>query len=63
MDITNHRKEKIKFMLCGQNTCCPVLTEVDDNKFTLTDDYEGEVVLTKTELVILKNFLNDNIKD
>jgi len=53
----------MKFTLCGNKTCCPVLTEVDDNKFTLTDDYEGEVVLTKDELHILKKFLVENLKD
>jgi hypothetical protein len=61
MDVTNHIKERIKYTLCSNNTCCPVLTEVDDNKFTLTDDYEGEVVLTKNELVLLKNFLNEKL--
>lgn len=63
MDITNHIKQKMTFTLCGNKTCCPVLTEIDDNKFTLTDDYEGEVVLTREELHILKKFLVENLKD
>jgi hypothetical protein len=33
------------------------LTEIEDNKFTITDDYEGKVVLTKDELSLLKKFL------
>jgi hypothetical protein len=46
--------------MCGRpGSCCPVLTEVEDNKFTITDDYNGKVVLTKEELSLLKNFLAD----
>lgn len=63
MDITNIRQEKIKYTMCSNNSCCPVLTELDDNKFMITDDYEGEVVITKDELKLLKNFLNENLKD
>ena len=49
---------KIKYTMCGRaGSCCPVLTEIEDNKFTITDDYEGKVVLTKEELSLLKNFL------
>jgi len=49
---------KIKYTMCGRTgSCCPVLTEIEDNKFTITDDYEGKVVLTKEELSLLKNFL------
>jgi hypothetical protein len=50
--------KKIKYTMCGRaGSCCPVLTEVEDNKFTITDDYQGKVVLTKEELSLLKNFL------
>ena len=63
MDITNIRQEKIKYTMCSNNSCCPVLTELDDNKFMITDDYEGQVVITKDELKLLKNFLNENLKD
>jgi hypothetical protein len=63
MDITNHRQEKIKYTMCSNQSCCPVLSEIDDNKFTITDDYEGQVVITKDELRLLKNFLNENLKD
>lgn len=49
---------KIKYTMCGRTgSCCPVLTEIEDNKFTITDDYEGKVVLTKDELSLLKKFL------
>jgi hypothetical protein len=63
MDITNIKHEKIKYTMCSNNSCCPVLSEIDDNKFIITDDYEGQVVITKDELKLLRNFLNDNLKD
>lgn len=51
--------KKIKYTMCGRTgSCCPVLTEIEDNKFTITDDYDGKVVLTKEELSLLKNFLD-----
>jgi len=63
MDITNIKQEKIKYTMCSNNSCCPVLSEIDDNKFIITDDYEGQVVITKDELKLLRTFLNDNLKD
>lgn len=63
MDITNIKYEKIKYTMCSNNSCCPVLSEINDNKFIITDDYEGQVVITKDELKLLRNFLNDNLKD
>lgn len=62
MDITNHQKQKLTYKMCSKGSCCPVLSEIDNDKFTITDDYEGEVVLTKEELLLLKNFLNENLK-
>jgi hypothetical protein len=51
--------QKIKYTMCGRNgSCCPVLTEMDDNSFTITDDYNGSVKLTKDELILLKDFLS-----
>jgi hypothetical protein len=63
MDITNIKHEKIKYTMCSNNSCCPVLSEIDDNKFIITDDYEGQVVITKDELKLLRTFLNNNLKD
>lgn len=63
MEITNIRQEKLKYIMCSKESCCPVLTEIENNKFTITDDFEGEVVLSKDELLLLKNFLNENLKD
>lgn len=55
-------QEKLKYTMCSEKSCCPVLTETDDNNFTITDDYEGKVVLTKEELKLLKDFLIKNLE-
>lgn len=60
MEITNIRQEKIKYVMCSNKTCCPILEQVDDSKFTISDDYEGVVSITKEELKLLKKFLNEN---
>lgn len=60
MEITNFRQEKIKYTMCSNQSCCPVLEQVDDNKFTISDDYDGVVSITKAELKLLKKFLNEN---
>lgn len=53
----------INVTLCGRNnTCCPVLAEQPGDTFTLTDDYEGKVILTKAELIILRDTLNEKLK-
>lgn len=53
--------KKLKYVMCGSKSCCPVFTQIDDNKFEITDDYNGKVVLTKEELELLKTFLNKNL--
>lgn len=63
MEITNTRQEKLTYRMCSKDSCCPVLSEIENNKFMITDDYEGQVVLTKDELSLLKNFLNEKLKD
>lgn len=62
MEITNIRQEKLKYTMCSKDSCCPVITEIENDKFMITDDYEGQVVISKDELLLLKNFLNDNLK-
>jgi hypothetical protein len=55
-------KDLIKVTLCGRtNTCCPVLSEQADNTFTLTDDYNGKVILTRDELMLLRDELNKQL--
>lgn len=61
MEKVTQTKQKIKYTMCGRSSsggCCPVLEEVEDSKFTIVDDYEGKVVLTKDELKLLKDYLN-----
>lgn len=55
--------EKLKYTMCGNKKtgCCPILSEVEDNKFTITDDYQGKVILTKEELLLLKEYLLSNL--
>jgi len=59
----NNTRQRIQYTLCSNKTCCPVLSEVSDGKFVLTDDYEGKVQLTQEELLLLKNFLNKTFED
>ena len=60
-DTVTQNNNKIKYTMCGRKgSCCPVLSEVEDNKFTITDDFNGSVILTKDELLLLNNFLNSN---
>jgi hypothetical protein len=60
MEITNYKQEKIKYIMCSNQSCCPVLEQVDDTKFTISDDYDGVISITKDELKLLKKFLNEN---
>ena len=60
-DTVTQNNNKIKYTMCGRSgSCCPVLSEVEDNKFTITDDFNGSVILTKDELKLLKTFLNSD---
>jgi hypothetical protein len=63
MNNISRSQEKIHYKMCNNQSCCPILSEIEDNKFTITDDYEGKVLLTRDELKLLKTFLNDNLKD
>lgn len=44
-------KKKLKYTMCSGKSCCPVLTEIEDNKFIITDDYNGKVLLTKKNYI------------
>jgi hypothetical protein len=55
--------KRLKYTMCSNNSCCPVISEIENNKFIITDDYEGKVTITRDELLLLKNFLNENLKD
>lgn len=57
------KTNKLKYKMCANKSCCPVLEEVENDKFIITDDYKGKVTLTKEELKLLKTFLDKNLKD
>jgi hypothetical protein len=56
-------KQMLKYKMCANKSCCPELVQVDESTFTITDDYEGKVKLTKDELSLLKKYLDSNLKD
>jgi hypothetical protein len=37
--------------LCCNNKGCPVIEKSDENTFTIKDDYNGTVTLTKDEIL------------
>jgi hypothetical protein len=40
--------------LCKQGSCCVQVNKIEENRFEMTDDYDGKVVLTKEEFLMLK---------
>jgi len=40
--------------LCRAGSCCPIVEKVNENEFTISDDYKGKVRLTKDEVQMLK---------
>lgn len=50
--------------LCRAGSCCPIVEKVNENEFTISDDYNGKVRLTKDEVQMLKDaleHLNKNV--
>lgn len=43
--------------LCRAGSCCPIVEKVNENEFTISDDYNGKVRLTKDEVQMLKDAL------
>jgi len=43
--------------LCRAGSCCPIVEKVNENEFTISDDYKGKVRLTKDEVQMLKDAL------
>lgn len=55
-------KKPLNVKLCGRTgSCCPVLSEETDGTFKLVDDYNGKVTLTKEQLLILKDIVNEQL--
>lgn len=44
--------------LCRAGSCCPIVEKVNENEFTISDDYKGKVRLTKDEVQMLKDALD-----
>lgn len=57
-------KTRVNVTLCGRpgTSCCPVLSEEEDGNFQLVDDYNGKVTLTKAELLLLKEAIEQQVK-
>lgn len=45
-------------LTCRQGSCCPILEKVSEDKFTLSDDYNGKVQLNKEQLGLLKQAID-----
>jgi len=41
--------------LCRAGSCCPIVEKVNENEFTISDDYNGKVRLSKDEVQMLKD--------
>ena len=41
--------------LCRAGSCCPIVERVNENEFTISDDYNGKVRLSKDEVQMLKD--------
>jgi len=61
--MKNMKNMKKIFTLCRGKGCCPELFEDNNGNYILVDDYRGSVKLTKDELIILNEKLNEMCKD
>ena len=55
-------QKKLKLVLCAGQRCCPVLEQVDDKTFQLSDDFGGKVILEKEQIALLKEMLNEHFE-
>jgi hypothetical protein len=39
---------------CKAGSCCPIINKIEENRFEITDDFNGKVILTKEQFVMLK---------
>lgn len=48
-----------KFTLCGRpGTCCPVVEQVSDQEYTITDDFGGSVRITREQLALMQTVVD-----
>ena len=51
--------EKFKYTLCGRpGTCCPVVEQISEDVFTITDDFGGKVQITKEQMSLMQPVLD-----
>lgn len=43
--------------LCCKKGSCPIVERVSDDKFTIVDDFDGKVQITKDQMTILKKVI------
>lgn len=43
--------------LCRKGSCCPIVERVTEDEYTIADDYNGKVKLTKDQLQMVKESL------
>jgi len=55
------KTKRVKFMLCCGSKNCPIVTQLENepNKFSITDDYGGQITLTKAELIELSSKIKE----
>lgn len=46
-----------QILLCNKKNCCPIITKVSDDEYTITDDYKGKVQLNRDDMSELKKAL------
>lgn len=47
------------YTLCGRNgSCCPVVEQVDDDTYRVTDDHGGSVLLTNEQVCLMQTVID-----
>ena len=44
--------------LCRKGSCCPIVERVNSDEFTISDDFNGKVKITKDELSMLRDAID-----
>jgi hypothetical protein len=55
------RLDQNTIMLCRKNSCCPKVITEESGNIKITDDFGGEVKLTKDEVEMLKELLDGKV--
>lgn len=54
MEIVNMNTVK----LCRAGSCCPIVERKSDDEYVITDDFEGNVKITKDQMRMLKDAID-----